>query len=133
MGLPETVRTEPPLSAAALSGTPVERTAARRVRACGFRINEKNILHERREKFMDRLFDKIYGEVLFYESDIAEMNKEAERMNEEHMMEFKDRMDEREREAVLELLDDAVLNARKEGFYTGMCYMFRGMLALLKG
>ncbi len=82
---------------------------------------------------MDRLFDKIYGEVLFYESDIAEMNKEAERMNEEHMMEFKDRMDEREREAVLELLDDAVLNARKEGFYTGMCYMFRGMLALLKG
>lgn len=82
---------------------------------------------------MDRLFQKIYGEVIFYEQDIAALNRAIEQKNEEVSLKYKKVLDEKEREELLDLLDDAAISACREGFYKGLCYAFRGMLALLKG
>ncbi len=82
---------------------------------------------------MSGLFEKIYNEVLYYEKDITAMNQAIENRNQELCFPYKNRLDEKERERLLDLLDDAALAAGKEGFYLGVCYAFRGMLALMKG
>mgnify|MGYP006968292004 CR=1 FL=1 len=82
---------------------------------------------------MSRLFEKIYNEVLYYEKDVTAMNKAMERKNQELSLKYKNRLDEKEREELVGILDEIALSAGKEGFYMGFCYAFRGMLALLKG
>lgn len=81
---------------------------------------------------MDRLFEKIYNEVICYEKDVTAMNKAMEQKNQELSLKYKDRLDEKEREELVDSLDDIALSAGKEGFYMGFSYAFRGMLALLK-
>lgn len=82
---------------------------------------------------MSRLFEKIYNEVLYYEKDVTAMNKAMEQKNQELSLKYKNRLDEKEREELVDILDDIALSAGKEGFYMGFSYAFKAMLALLKG
>ncbi len=82
---------------------------------------------------MSGLFEKIYNEVLYYEKDITAMNKAMEQKNQELSLKYKNRLDEKEREEFVGILDDIALSAGKEGFYMGFCYALKAMLALLKG
>ena len=82
---------------------------------------------------MNGLFEKIYNEVIYHEKDISAMNKAVEKKNQELALKFKNRMDEKETDELLDILDDATLSAEKEFFYMGFCYAFRALLALQKG
>ena len=81
---------------------------------------------------MNGLFEKIYDEVICYEKDVTAMNQVIEKKNNELSLKYRDRLNEKEREGLVEILDDMAVSAGKEGFYMGFCYAFRGMLALLK-
>jgi hypothetical protein len=82
---------------------------------------------------MDGLFEKIYDEVICYEKDITAMNKAIEQKSNELSLQYKNRLDENEREGLVDIVDDIAVSAGKEGFYIGFCYAVRGMLALLRG
>lgn len=81
---------------------------------------------------MERLFEKIYMEVIVYEKDMEALGRKIEQRNEEASLKYKGRLKENEREGLVELLDDAALSAEKEGFYLGFCYACRMIFAILK-
>ncbi|KAI4451498.1 hypothetical protein C823_006058 [Eubacterium plexicaudatum ASF492] len=81
---------------------------------------------------MNGLFEKIYDEVICYEKDVTALNQAMEKKNNELSLKYQDRLDEKEREGLVDILDDIAVSAGKEGFYMGVCYAFGGMFALLK-
>lgn len=81
---------------------------------------------------MNGLFEKIYDEVICYEKDVTALNQAMEKKNNELSLKYQDRLDEKEREGLVDILDDIAVSAGKEGFYMGFCYAFGGMFALLK-
>lgn len=127
---------EPPLPKAVALAEPKwsegHKTAVWWVHACGLQGIGKNIKWKEREVFMNGLFEKIYDEVICYEKDVTAMNQAIEKKNNELSLKYQDRLDEKEREGLVDILDDIAVSAGKEGFYMGFCYAFRGMLALLK-
>lgn len=81
---------------------------------------------------MDKLFKKIYDEIICYEEDIDEMNKTIENNNIDILKKYNDKFSEEEKEILLELLDDAALYAGRKNFYMGMKYAFKIIAALFK-
>lgn len=80
---------------------------------------------------MDALFEKIYEEVIRYEKDMDAMYKAMEHRNERISLKYENVMDEKEREGLVKLLDETAIQAGKEGFYMGLRYACKGILALL--
>lgn len=63
---------------------------------------------------------------------MQEMNKAIENEMMHILEKYKDRLEEKEEEELLELLDEAASFAEYAGFYMGMKYAVKGMLTLLK-
>ena len=81
---------------------------------------------------MERVFKKIYEEVICHEENVQEMNKVVENEMIHILERYKNRLEGKEEEELLELLDEASSFAEYAGFYMGMKYAVKGMLALLK-
>lgn len=81
---------------------------------------------------MDKLFRKIYDEVICYEKDVAGMNRTIENNNKLILEKYNGSLNEKEKEIFLELIDDAASFAGREGFCMGMKYAFKSMVMLFK-
>lgn len=81
---------------------------------------------------MKRLFEKIYRGVIVYERDMEAVGSEIEQKNEKVSLRYEGKLKESEIEELMELLDDIALSAEEEGFYMGVRYAFRWMLAIMK-
>ncbi|MCI9080470.1 MAG: hypothetical protein HFH68_16445 [Lachnospiraceae bacterium] len=79
---------------------------------------------------MDKLFEKIYDEVICHEKDISEMNKAIEADNMDILKKLNNKLNDEEEEIFLGLLDDAASSAGRKGFYMGMKYAFKIITAL---
>jgi len=81
---------------------------------------------------MDKLLKKIYDEVICYEKDVAEINREIESKNRDILKKYNDKLSEEEEEMFLELLDNVASSAEYKGFYIGVKYAFKIIISLFK-
>ncbi len=83
---------------------------------------------------MDRIFDKIYQEVICSEEDMYGFGLKMEREVSKMLARYRDKMDqadEGELERMTEQIDHIVSSAKKGGFYFGVRFAVRGLLLLL--
>ncbi len=79
---------------------------------------------------MDKLFKKIYDEVICYEKDVTRMNRTIENNNRLILEKYNGRLSEEEEETLLELIDDAASFAGREGFCMGIKYAFKNIIKI---
>ncbi|KAI4446789.1 hypothetical protein C823_001307 [Eubacterium plexicaudatum ASF492] len=79
---------------------------------------------------MDRIFEKIYREIICNEAEMYEFGRKMENEVSEIMAAYRDKMSEEELERMTERIDDIVSSARQDGFYFGMRFAVRALVWL---
>lgn len=80
---------------------------------------------------MDKIFQKIYREVISNEEELYEFGRKMECEVYEMMAGCRDRMNEEEIEKMTEQIDDLIAAAGQRGFYFGVRFAVRGLVSLL--
>lgn len=92
------------------------------------RLKKKRKTGER----MERILTKIYEEIISYESDAVQMDQDVVKELDKVMAGSALKLSDEDKEGVREVCYQVALTAERKGFYLGMRYLFRFLVALLQ-